>query len=256
MGCAGLLGVTPGCNSAWERSIRGTAGQAVLAIPSWRGRACLGFSELRFGVSCLCWSTIYLEITNPGGNTECNRHVLNVHSLGKGSAGRQLQLLVLMGSWGAAQTMVGWWWSSTRWSVRAQPCSSCLLCERRALSWSPSAMALQWSSATGRCGWRPCWGCEFVVAKTRTGLPLPQGCPGLLGCPCSPAQPVGAQQGQGTENGCNNHCDPLLGKDWSITVGSGSIACLGRLCPEPMWECWDHWVRTLGRTLFPKALHA
>lgn len=32
--------------------------------------------------------------------------------------------------------------------------------------------------------------------------------------PFSPAWPVGAQQGQGTENGCNNHSSPFLGGDW------------------------------------------
>lgn len=56
-GCVGLLGATPGCDLAQEGSTWGTAGQAALVIPPWKGRAFLGFSGLHFGVSCLCWST-------------------------------------------------------------------------------------------------------------------------------------------------------------------------------------------------------
>lgn len=45
---------------------------------------------------------IDLEMTNPGGNAEGNGHVLCLHSLGNVGAGGQLQLMVLMGSWGMA----------------------------------------------------------------------------------------------------------------------------------------------------------
>ena len=45
--------------------------------------------------------------------------------------------------------------------------------------------------------------------------------------PCSPAWPVGTRQDQGTENGCDNHRDPLLGKDWDgIWEYRGSGLCL------------------------------
>lgn len=45
-------------------------------------------------------------MTNLGKNTEDSRRVLNI--LEEGGAGQQLPRLVLKGSWGAAQILVGW----------------------------------------------------------------------------------------------------------------------------------------------------
>lgn len=39
---------------------------------------------------------------------------------------------------------------------------------------------------------------------------------------------------------------------WAKTgMGSGGIVGLGCVCPALMWECWDHWGRTLGGGTLP-----
>lgn len=76
------------------------------ASPPWKGRAFLSLSGQCFGVSHLCWS-INLSGSYPRGNAENKSHVLSPQPW-KGGVGGKLELLVLVGSWEAAQTLMGW----------------------------------------------------------------------------------------------------------------------------------------------------
>lgn len=69
-------------------------------------RGFLSFSGQCFGVSHLCWS-INLPGNYPGGNAEDNSRVLNPQPWKEG-VGRKMEVLVLMGSWEATQTLMGW----------------------------------------------------------------------------------------------------------------------------------------------------